>query len=106
MKRVAVFLIGAVAAVAQAQTAVYREGSAYTDRPSPGATRVTIVLNIVDSYPVPVVPPRPLLVAAPAVAAPPPAPQTVINITIRQPSPYNYGGQRPHFHHHHPRSYR
>ena len=105
MKRVAVFLIGAVAAVAQAQTAVYREGSTYTDRPSPGATRVTIVLNIVDSYPVPVVPPR-LLVAAPVVAAPPPAPQTVINITIRQPSPYNYGGQRPHFHHHHPRSYR
>lgn len=105
MKRVAVFLIGAMAAVAQAQTTVYREGSTYTDRPAPGATRVTIVLNIVDSYPVAVVPTRPLLVAAPAVAATPPAPQTVINITIRQPSPYNYGGQRHHFHHH-PRSYR
>ena len=83
MKRVAVFLIGAVAAVAQAQTAVYREGSAYTDRPSTGATRVTIVLNIVDSYPVPVAPLRPLLVAGPAVAAPAPVPQTVINITVR-----------------------
>ena len=103
MKTLAVTLLSVLAAVAQAQT-VYREGSTYTDRPSPGATRVTIVLNIVDSYPVPVAPPRPLLVAAPAVAVPPPAPQTVINITIRQPSPYNYGGQRPHFHH--PRSYR
>ena len=104
MKRVAVFLIGAVAAVAQAQTAVYREGSTYTDRPSPGATRVTIVLNIVDSYPVPVVPARPLLVAGPTVAAPAPVPQTVINITIRQPSPYNYSHQ-PRYHHH-PRRYR
>lgn len=104
MKRVAVFLIGAVAAVAQAQTAVYREGSTYTDRPSPGATRVTIVLNIVDSYPVPLVH-RPTLVGTvPPLAAPAPVPQTVINITIRQPSPYNYSHQPRYYHH--PRRYR
>lgn len=101
MKRVAALLVSVVAAVAQAQTAVYREGSTYTDRPSPGATRVTIVLNLMDSQPVSTVPTRPLMVAAPAPQ--PPAPQVVINITVRQPSPYNYGGQR---HRHYQRSYR
>lgn len=104
MKKVAVFLFSILAAAAQAQTAVYREGSTYTDRPSPEARRVTLVLNIVDSYPVSLVH-RPTLAGTVPPPATPPAPQVVINIAVRQPSPYNYGGQRPHFHHY-PRSHR
>lgn len=82
MKNLAVTLLSVLAAGAQAQT-VYREGSTYTDRPTtPDATRVYIVLNIVDSQPVPLFNPRPL-VAAPMPAPAPQAPQTVINITVR-----------------------
>ena len=101
MKRL-ILLACIVAATAQAQP-VYRDGTLYTDKPSPTATRVYIVLNIVDAQPVPFTPRGPGLVsyAAPAQL---PAPQVVININVRQPSPYNYGGQRPHYHH--PRSYR
>lgn len=97
MKKVAVFLFSILAAATQAQTAVYREGSTYTDRPSPEARRVTLVLNIVDSYPVSLVH-RPTLAGTLPPAATPPAPQArqvIINITVRPvvklpPAHYHY----------------
>lgn len=82
-------------AVACGQT-VYRVGNVYTDKPSPEAAKVYIVLNIVQAEDVPLFPAwRHVPYVAPVAPPAPAPPVTVININVKtvvQPVyPQHYG---------------